>query len=209
MNKLIIRHLGRQDYVKTWEAMRHFTLTRTRETNDELWIVEHPSVFTQGQAGRPEHVLLAGDIPVVQTDRGGQVTYHGPGQLVIYFLIDLPRKHLRIRAFVHFIEKAVIQMLSDDGVVAHAKVDAPGIYVDDAKIGSIGLKIKKGCSYHGLALNVDMDLSPFSRINPCGFKNLKMTQVRTVAPRATLANVEEKICRYFAEELTYDNILFT
>lgn len=179
-NTLLVRWLGRQDYHSCWEAMREFTQTRDEFTPDELWLVEHDPVFTQGQNGKPEHVLNPGDIPIVQTDRGGQVTYHGPGQLMVYTLIDLRRLHLNVRELVTALEQSVIDYLAKYNVTAVAKSDAPGVYVDGKKICSIGLRIRKGCSYHGIAFNVAMSLEPFSRINPCGFATLQMTQLSTL-----------------------------
>jgi lipoyl(octanoyl) transferase len=177
MKKILVRQLGKQHYLATWEKMKNFTQERDNYVADELWLVEHYPVFTQGQAGKAEHVLCAGDIPIVQTDRGGQVTYHGPGQVVIYTLLDLRRLKLGVRDFVSVLERAVIALLADYGIKAVARHDAPGVYVGEAKICSLGLKIKRGCSYHGLALNVNMDLAPFTRINPCGYKNLPMAQM--------------------------------
>lgn len=175
--RLVIKTLGLREYQPVWEAMRAFTDQRGANTEDELWLVEHPPVFTQGLAGKPEHVLAAGDIPIVQTDRGGQVTYHGPGQLVGYLLLDIERLGLGVRALVSALENALIDVLADIGVNAEARPDAPGVYVKGAKIASLGLKIRRGCSYHGFALNVDGDLSPFSRINPCGFAGQPMTRL--------------------------------
>jgi len=175
---VIIRQLGCVPYEPTWHAMQHFTQTRDAETDDEIWLLEHPRVFTQGQAGKAEHVLAAGDIPVVQVDRGGQVTYHGPGQLVAYILVDVRRAKQGVRDLVSSIENSLIDVLGQYGVQAQARPDAPGVYVADKKIASLGLRIRRGCSFHGLALNVDMDLQPFQRINPCGYAGLQMTQLR-------------------------------
>ena len=172
-----VRALGCQPYAHTWERMRAFTEARTPDTPDEIWWLEHDPVFTQGMKGRPEHVLAAGDIPVVQTDRGGQVTYHGPGQLVVYTLLDLRRLHIGPRGLVTRLENAVVACLADHGIAAHPRRDAPGVYVGEAKIASLGLRVRRGCSYHGVALNVDMDLAPFSRINPCGYQGLRMTRM--------------------------------
>lgn len=180
------------------------TLERNNETPDELWFLEHDPVFTQGQAGRPEHLLNPGNIPVVQANRGGQVTYHGPGQLVGYLLVDLRRKKMGVRAFVTAIETAIIQMLEEYHIHAASKADAPGVYVDGEKICSIGLKVQHGCTYHGLALNVDMDLSPFSSINPCGYKNLKMTQMRHFIPAISPEEVSDKLCRQLLLRLDGD-----
>ncbi len=175
---VVIRHLGCVPYEPAWHAMQNFTQIRDADSPDEIWLLEHPSVFTQGQAGKAEHVLAAGDIPVVQVDRGGQVTYHGPGQLVAYILVDVRRAGQGVRDLVSRIENTLIDVLSQYGVAAEAKPDAPGVYVAGNKIASLGLRIRRGCSFHGLALNVDMDLQPFHRINPCGYAGLKMTQLR-------------------------------
>ncbi|WP_206212185.1 lipoyl(octanoyl) transferase LipB [Wenzhouxiangella sp. XN79A] len=174
--------LGRVPYPDSWTAMREFTDARDADTPDALWLLEHPPVFTQGLAGRPEHVLAPGDIPVVQTDRGGQVTYHGPGQLVAYPLLDLERLGLGIRCLVHELEEAVIVQLAGYGLVGARKDGAPGVYVDGAKIASIGLKVRRGCTYHGLAFNLDVDLAPFARINPCGYAGQAMTRLADLAP---------------------------
>jgi len=174
---LTLCRLGLVDYAATWGEMRAFTDARTAATGDELWLMQHPPVFTLGQAGRPEHVLDPGAIPVVQSDRGGQVTYHGPGQLVAYLLLDLRRAGLGVKGLVHLLEQAVIDLLAEAGIPAQARSDAPGVYVAGAKIASLGLRVRKGCSYHGLALNVDMDLGPFARINPCGYPGLAVTQL--------------------------------
>ena len=184
-----VRRLGLQPYEPTVQAMREFTLARDAATADELWLLEHPPVFTQGQAGKPEHVLLPGDIPVVQSDRGGQVTYHGPGQLVGYVLLDLHRLGYGIRSLVTRLEQAMVECLALYGIVAAARPDAPGVYVDGRKIASLGLRVRKGCTYHGLALNVAMDLAPFQRINPCGFQGLAMTQVAALGGPADVAQV--------------------
>lgn len=181
MKEAIVRRLGLVPYTETFEAMRRFTGSRTTSSPDELWLLQHPPVFTQGQAGKPEHILLAGDIPVVQSDRGGQVTYHGPGQAVVYVLVDLPRAGYGVRSLVSRIEQAMLDVLAGYRIAAYADPAAPGVYVDCAgqrhKIGSLGLRVREGRSYHGLALNVAMDLQPFSRINPCGYAGLPMTQV--------------------------------
>jgi lipoyl(octanoyl) transferase len=172
---LTIRQLGQRDYAPTWRAMRDFTDKRDQDTASELWVVEHPPVFTQGQAGKAEHLLGPGDIPVVQTDRGGQVTYHGPGQLVIYLLISLREAGIGIRRLVTIMENAVIELLAARGIEAQARADAPGVYVDGKKIAALGLRVRRGCTYHGLALNVSNDLEPFQRINPCGYAGLETT----------------------------------
>ena len=174
---LIIRHLGQQDYVPVWEAMRRFTDERTSQTPDELWFLMHNPVFTQGQAGKAEHLLATGDIPVVQIDRGGQVTYHGPQQLVVYLLLDVRRLSFGARQLVDLIENAVIDCLGTFNIVAETRTKAPGVYVKGAKIAALGFRIRKGCSYHGLSLNVAMDLTPFNRINPCGYQGLQVTNL--------------------------------
>ncbi len=185
---LILRRLsGLQDYQATWDAMRAFTAARDATTPDEIWLLEHPSVFTLGQAGRPEHLLNPGEIPVIRTDRGGQVTYHGPGQLIAYVLFDLRRGGIGVKRLVHLLEQAVIDLLAAREIVAAARPDAPGVYVDAAKIASLGLRVRQGCSYHGLALNVDLDLEPFGRINPCGYPGLTVTRVTDLSLPADLA----------------------
>ena len=173
-----VRWLGRVDYTPTWEAMQQYTSERGPDSEDRLWLLEHPPVYTQGQAGKPEHLLLTGDIPVVQTDRGGQVTYHGPGQLTGYLLFDLERMGLGARAFVERVEDALVQALRAFNIPAEANRDAHGVYVEGRKIASLGMRIRRGCSYHGFALNVDMDLGPWLGINPCGYSGLRMCQLR-------------------------------
>lgn len=173
-------NLGRQPYLPTWRAMQAFTAARSADTADEFWFLEHPPVFTQGLAGRPEHLLAPGDIAVVQTDRGGQVTYHGPGQLMVYALLDLRRLGIGPRGLVNALEHAVTACLGGYGIDVYARRAEPGVYVDQAKIASVGLRVRRGCSYHGLALNVAMDLAPFGRINPCGYAGLEMTQTSTL-----------------------------
>lgn len=180
----VLRHLGVADYAATHAAMRAFTDARGAETADELWFLQHPPVYTLGQAGRPGHLLDAGGIPLIHTDRGGQITYHGPGQIVVYLLIDLHRRGYGVRSLVTRIEQAVIATLAGYGIAAYADARAPGVYVDvdglRSKIASLGLRVRRGCSYHGLALNADMDLSPFSRIDPCGYRGLRVTQLRAL-----------------------------
>mgnify|MGYP001047161880 CR=1 FL=1 len=176
--RALIRELGRVEYEPTWRAMQDFTARRTANTPDEIWLVEHPPVYTQGQAGRPEHLIAATDIPVVPIDRGGQITYHGPGQVVAYVLVDLRRRGYGIRELVTRMEQAVINVLAAQGVAAARLAGAPGIYVDGAKIAALGLRVKHGCTYHGLAFNVDMDLAPFDAINPCGYPGMRVTQCR-------------------------------
>ena len=175
---VIVKHLGRVDYEPTWRAMQTFTAARTPDTPDEFWLLEHPPVYTQGQAGKPEHLLRRTDIPVIQIDRGGQITYHGPGQLVLYTLVDLRQRGYGIRELVSRMEQGVIDALAVQGIVGERISGAPGVYIHGAKIAALGLRVKHGCAYHGLALNVDMDLTPFSAINPCGFADLGVTQCR-------------------------------
>ena len=205
-NKLIVKKLGRQDYEPVWKAMHKFTDERTEEDVDQVWLVEHNPVFTQGQAGKAEHVLNAGDIPVVQSDRGGQVTYHGPGQLVAYFLINIRRKKFGVRDLVTHIENLVINTLKAYNIDSAARPDAPGVYVDGKKICSLGLRIRRGCSFHGLALNVNMDLSPFLRINPCGYQGMEMAQVSQLGGPSALENVEQQLIQELVELLDYDQV---
>ncbi len=205
VSQCLFRNLGVREYVPVWKEMQEFTLNRGENTPDEFWFVEHPAVFTQGQVGKAEHLLMPGDIPVVQVDRGGQVTYHGPGQQVVYFLIDLKRKKLGVRQLVTSIENIVIKLLENYKIDASARPDAPGVYVEGKKICSLGLKIKRGCSFHGLALNVKMDLEPFSRINPCGFKGLQITQVSSLREATMLNEIEPDFRKIIVSELNYAN----
>jgi lipoyl(octanoyl) transferase len=183
---LVLRELGLVDYAPTLDAMRRLTDARDADSPDELWLLQHPPVFTQGQAGRVEHVLAPGDIPVIQVDRGGQVTYHGPGQWVLYLMVDLRRRQLGVRDLVTLIEHSLVQLLGEYGITAASRPAAPGVYAADAKIASLGLRVRRGCSYHGLALNVDMDLEPFGRINPCGYAGLQVTSMAKLLPDAHL-----------------------
>lgn len=183
--------------------MQEFTQLRDEHTTDELWLLEHPPVFTQGLAGKAEHVLNPGNIPIVHTDRGGQVTYHGPGQLIVYVLFDLRRLAIGVRQLVRTLEQTVVAVLAEYGVSATARCDAPGVYVNGAKICSIGLRVRKGCSYHGIAFNVAMDMAPFSRINPCGFQNLTMTQLRDFVPTVQRSEVEQKIIHHVLQNFGY------
>ena len=202
-NPLHIKHLGfMQAYEPIWRAMQDYTDTRDATANDELWVLEHTPVFTQGQNGKQEHLLNPGDIPVIQVDRGGQVTYHGPGQLIVYFLMDIRRRGLGVRTLVHGIENAVIDYLSQFDIEAHARADAPGIYVKHAKIGSLGLRIRRGCSFHGLSFNVNMDLEPFKRINPCGLSNLQMTQLSELGGPDNLEAVIPDLVTCLQQHLT-------
>ena len=203
MHTLIIRDLSHTDYEQTWQDMRDFTDNRDENTMDELWLLEHPPVFTQGLAGKPEHILNPHDIPVVQTDRGGQVTYHGPGQLVAYVLFNLKRNNLFARDLVRKLESSVIDVLKEYGVSAKARCDAPGVYVNDEKICSIGLRVRKNCSYHGIALNVDMDLKPFHYINPCGHQEMKMTQIKSFSPNVSISDVKKRLVSAIAKNFGY------
>ena len=198
---LLVKHLGRVEYEPTWQAMQAFTAARQPETPDELWIVEHPPVYTLGQAGKPEHVLQDVGIPIVKIDRGGQVTYHGPGQVVIYLLLDLARLKIKVRELVTTIEQAVIDFLAAYAITAERRDGAPGVYVGDAKIAALGLKIRNGCSYHGLSLNVDMDLSPFAAINPCGYAGLKVIQTKDLNLPLTPHEAGEQLSQYLLVQL--------
>lgn len=201
---IVIRDWGLHAYEPVWHAMSQYTDQRDGHSSDQLWLVEHPPVFTQGQAGKAEHLLNTGDIPVVQVDRGGQVTYHGPGQLVIYPLIDISRRRLGSRDLVQLLEKALIATLADYGVKAQAKPDAPGVYTEGGKIASLGLRIRRGCSFHGLALNINLDLAPFLRINPCGFAGMAMARLCDVVPNASFDAVKTKLCDHLITELSYN-----
>ncbi|WP_151992896.1 lipoyl(octanoyl) transferase LipB [Buttiauxella massiliensis] len=196
-----IRQLGLQPYEPISQAMHDFTDTRDETTADEIWLVEHERVFTQGQAGKAEHVLVPGDIPVIQSDRGGQVTYHGPGQQVMYVLLNLKRRKLGVRELVTILEQTVVNTLAEIQIEAYPRADAPGVYVVGRKICSLGLRIRKGCSFHGLALNIDMDLSPFLRINPCGYAGLEMTQVSSLRAGTSLEDVQPLLINKFIELL--------
>ncbi len=191
-----VKFLGLVDYEPTWRAMQQFTAQRTADTRDEIWLLQHPPTYTQGQAGKPEHLLNAHNIPVVQIDRGGQITYHAPGQVVAYLLLDLRRWKINVRELVRLMEQAVIDVLAELNIAASGRTDAPGVYVGDAKIASLGLKIKNSCSYHGLALNVDMDLTPFSFINPCGYAGMRVTQIKNMGADITPAQIEQKLAQH-------------
>ena len=204
---LIVRQLGLQDYQEIWHKMQDFTDNRNAETIDEVWLVEHYPVFTQGQAGKPEHLLQSGAIPLVQSDRGGQITYHGPGQQVMYVLIDIRRhQNLSVRRLVTALEQSVVRTLADYAIEGYSKVDAPGVYIDGKKICSLGLRIRKGCSFHGLAFNINMDLQPFHYINPCGYAGLEMCQLADFIGReeAVLDKVSPKLVNHLAELLGYN-----
>jgi len=191
----VVRRLGRIEYEPTWRSMQDFTAKRSPDTADEIWLLEHPPVYTQGQAGKPEHLIAATDIPVVPIDRGGQITYHGPGQVVAYVMVDLHRRGYGIRELVTRMEQAVIDMLAAHGVKAERKAGAPGVYVGGAKIAALGLRVKHGCTYHGLAFNVDMDLSPFAAINPCGYAGMPVTQCRDLGVKLSLPQAREALAR--------------
>ena len=198
---IVVKRLGRVDYAPTFQAMQDFTAARTEATADELWIVEHPPVYTLGQAGKPEHILRDVGIPLVKIDRGGQVTYHGPGQVVIYLLLDLARLKIKVRELVNAIEQAVIDLLAEHGVTAERRDGAPGVYVGDAKVAALGLRIRNGCSYHGVSLNVDMDLYPFTAINPCGYAGLKVIQTRDLNIPLSVDEAGEQLARYLLRQL--------
>lgn len=198
---ILVKRLGRVDYEPTFQAMQHFTAQRSAETPDELWIVEHPPVYTLGQAGKPEHILRDIGIPLVQIDRGGQVTYHGPGQVVIYLLLDLARLKIKVRELVTAIEQAVINLLADYGSTAERRDGAPGVYVGAAKVAALGLRIRNGCSYHGVSLNVDMDLSPFEAINPCGYPGLKVVQTKDLNIPLSTHEAGEQLAQHLLRQL--------
>ncbi|CAM6343796.1 MULTISPECIES: lipoyl(octanoyl) transferase LipB [Enterobacter] len=208
-DKILVRHLGLQPYEPVSQAMHDFTDMRDDTTPDEIWLVEHLPVFTQGQAGKAEHLLMTGDIPVIQSDRGGQVTYHGPGQQVMYVLLNLKRRKLGVRELVTLLEQTVVNTLAEYDIDAHPRADAPGVYVGEMKICSLGLRIRKGCSFHGLALNINMDLAPFQRINPCGYAGMEMTQMRQWVDTATPDNIRPVLLKNFLALLnnpTYEYI---
>jgi len=198
-------NLDQQDYLTTWEKMKRFNAERKPNTEDELWIVEHPSVFTEGISSKPEHFLLetgVSKIPIVKTDRGGQITYHGPGQLIIYCLIDLKRLGIGVKKIVSLIEQSIMGLLADYQIESHLKEGAPGVYVNGAKIAALGLKVKNGSTYHGLSLNVDMDLSPFAQINPCGYQGLKVTQLSDLTDNVKLKNVANELSQILIKNVT-------
>ncbi len=216
--RLLVRQLGRRPYQPVWDAMKAFTDSRTPDTPDEFWVVEHDPVYTQGQAGKAEHLLAPGDIPVVQSDRGGQVTYHGPGQLVLYVLVDVRRSKLTVRELVTCLETAIINTLAKSGIETYAKPDAPGVYVKnqlgaslqtEAKLASLGLRIRKGCSFHGLALNVNMDMTPFLRINPCGYAGMAMTQTSALGGPQSVAEAQAMLVAELASLIGYETITNT
>ncbi len=207
MKHIIIRRLGLQAYSNVWQKMREFTQGRTVETIDELWLLEHEPVFTQGLAGKAEHIINPREIPVVHSDRGGQVTYHGPGQLVAYPLLDLNRYNISVRGLVTQLERCLIHTLAQFKIPAEGRIEAPGVYVEQGKIASIGLRVKRGCSLHGIALNVNMDLTPFSYINPCGFQGLKMTQMQHYLPEISCEQVYPVFTTAFLELFGYTEVL--
>ena len=204
-DRIRLRRLGLAAYEPVWRRMQAYTDQRDEGALDELWLVQHPPVFTQGQAGKAEHVLAPGAIPVIQVDRGGQVTYHGPGQIVAYPLVDISRKGIGVRDFVCRIEEAIIRVLAQYGVPGERMAGAPGIYVNGAKIASIGLRVRRGCTFHGLALNVDMDLEPFQRINPCGYAGLQVTQLSAFV-QARLGEVEDRLVASLQQRLGYSEV---
>ncbi len=207
-DSLVIRQLATMDYSQVWHAMKDFTDNRDDTVADELWLVEHPPVFTQGQAGKAEHLLVPGDIEVVKVDRGGQVTYHGPGQQVIYFMINLRRRKLGVRQLVTLIENSIVSSLADYNIAAYPKADAPGVYVDEKKIASLGLRVRKGCSFHGLAINVNMDLSPFLRINPCGYAGLEMVQTADLQGPQDTARASKALVKHLITLLEATNVSY-
>ena len=205
--RLIVRSLGLTDYVPVWEAMRVFTDSRQKSTLDEIWVTEHKRVFTQGQSGRPENIIDPGDIPVVLSDRGGQVTYHGPGQLVVYLMFDLRRMDLNVRVLVGGIEESIIDVLAGYSIGATRERDAPGVYVRGSKVGSLGLRVRRGCSFHGLSLNVAMDLEPFDRINPCGNVDLKMSQVKDCGGPSDLSVVAKDLIDRLSSRFQFTSLI--
>ena len=200
---LVIKRLGLVEYEPTWRDMQTFTDRRDAQTADEIWLLQHLPVYTLGLNGSPEHLLAPADIPVINIDRGGQVTYHGPGQLVVYPMIDLRRQSLGVRELVSALEQSVIDLATNHGIEAQARADAPGVYVAGRKLASLGLRIRRGCSYHGLAFNIDMDLEPFSRINPCGFEDLEVTQLKDLGGPANLEQVATELEQYLLKNLKY------
>ncbi|MEH6572617.1 lipoyl(octanoyl) transferase LipB [Pseudoalteromonas distincta] len=208
-NTLIVRQLGRQRYMPIWQKMQDFTDTRDENTPDEIWLVEHESVFTQGQAGKDEHLLAPGDIEVIKVDRGGQVTYHGPGQQMMYVLFNLRRLKIGVRELVTWLEECIIESLAEYGIEAYAKADAPGVYVNDSKIASLGLRVRRGCSFHGLALNVNMDLSPFLRINPCGYAGMNMVQTKELNGPQNLEAAGQGLVKHMIKKLNATQVKHT
>ena len=208
-NTLIVRQLGRQRYMPIWQKMQNFTDVRTEQDADEIWLVEHEPVFTQGQAGKDEHLLAPGDIEVIKVDRGGQVTYHGPGQQMMYVLFNLRRLKIGVRELVTWLEECIIDTLNDYGIAAYAKADAPGVYVNDSKIASLVLRVRRGCSFHGLALNVNMDMSPFLRINPCGYAGMNMVQTTDLNGPEDLAQAGAGLVKHMIKKLNATAVKYT
>jgi len=204
-HEVVVRRLGQVDFQETWQAMQDFNCTRTEETTDEIWLLEHPPTFTLGLAGKTEHLLRDVGVPLVKTDRGGQITYHGPGQLIAYLLLDLNRRRLSVRELVRRLEQAAISLLSEYGIAAQRLQGAPGVYVAGAKIAALGLRIRRGCSSHGLALNVDMDLSPYAVINPCGYPGMPVTQMRDLVPESDLVGVSARLLAQLRTHLGEDH----
>jgi len=209
-SSLLLRQLGMRDYVPIWQAMQSFTQDRDDTTTDEVWLLQHPPVYTLGLNGKRKHILIKNDIPVIDVDRGGQVTYHGPGQLVAYTLIDLNRKQLGVRELVHAIEQAVIDLLTDFGIHTERRPNAPGVYVGGAKIAALGLRIKKNRSYHGLSLNIDMDLSPFAAINPCGYKDMPVTQLHDLLTQPPdIDSISQRLTEHLYRQLQYNDVQYS
>ena len=204
MKQLIVKQLGVRDYERTYAEMSQLTNTRTASTCDEIWFLEHPPVYTLGMAGKPEHILDSGEIPVHKTDRGGQVTYHGPGQLVVYTLVDLKRKSIGIKQYVSLLEQVILDLLQQTGHVGERRLGAPGVYIGERKIAALGVRVRRGSCYHGLALNVDMDLGPFLNINPCGYPGLEVTQLKDLGVNMTLGQVSEQLLPLLKLHLNYE-----
>ena len=205
-HQAVVRHLGLVEYEPTWRAMQAFTAQRSPDTPDEIWLLEHPPVYTQGQAGKPEHLIAATDIPIIPIDRGGQITYHGPGQVVAYVLVDLRRRGYGIRELVTRMEQAVMDLLAVQGVTATRQAGAPGVYVEGAKIAALGLRVKHGCTYHGLALNVDMDLGPFAAINPCGYAGMVVTDCCSLGLALNAAEAEQFLAAALMQSIYYPDV---
>jgi len=208
LNTLLVRTLGRQEYEPVWQAMQSFTENRQSDTPDEIWLLEHQPVFTLGRNAKKEHILNTTDIPVVKIDRGGQVTYHGPGQLIAYLLIDIKRRSLGVRKLVSLIEQSIIDTLGEYQLKAYAKKEAPGVYIDEAKIAALGLRIKKGCSFHGLSLNLEMNLKPFKQINPCGYKNLEVVQLSDYIEKVEPSQVQHQLIFHLSNKIGYRELIW-
>ena len=205
--RLKVRHLGLQPYESVWQSMQQFTDDRDKNTEDEIWLVQHPRVFTLGKAGKQEHLLNTADIPVIKVDRGGQVTYHAPGQLVAYILLDLNRLNMGVRELVTNLEQAIIDTLSEYDIIAESRRDAPGVYVKGRKIAALGLRVRRGCCFHGLALNVDMDLEPFARINPCGYAGLEITQITNLVDDVDFDLLSQQLLSHLKQQLKYSELV--